>query len=310
MKKETLGVYLASVLPAANKDPEAAMRLIAGQGFNSIQFSHYNANGAWSLKGKTETERLRLLVDIPGELGLRIISLSCANAYEKLDTVRERSADLIEAINWAARCHIPIVIIHGGERITGDEEENQRAWKRLLENLDFGIRYATDMGVSLAMEPGGPLWMVHGWKILVRLRNEIGETFKVNYDPANVIMSAQDPIKGVYQLAETIIHCHIKDAGFVKPKPHIDAYNVAFDDRHGKIQFAPWRDAVASDCDNQKNAYVETVVGQGEVDFNAFIKALREIGFEGDMAIECESSKNRMADIIAARECLLRSGLT
>lgn len=309
MKKELLGVYLASALPAANKDPETAMRLIAKHGFKAVQFYHYNSKGDLSLKDKTEKERLRLLVDIPGELGLTVTGLACDNSWEKQDTVQERSVDLMATVDLAVRCKIPVVIIHGGERIVADEEENKRAWKRLLENLKFGIRYATDKGVTLTQEPGGGVWMVHGWKILARLREEIGESFKVNYDPANVRMSAQDPVEGVYQLAGAIAHCHIKDAGFVKPKTHLDAYNATFDERRGEFQFNACLEAILKDCDNKKNSFVETVVGQGEVDFKALLKALRETGFDGAMAIEREGGESRMEDILTARECLLKNGL-
>lgn len=310
MKKELLGVYLASALPAANQDPEAAMRLIAKHGFKAVQFYHYNAKGDLSLKAKTEKERLRLLVDLPGELGLTVTGLACDNSWQKQDTVEERSVELMEAIDLAARCRIPVVIVHGGERIVEDEEENRRAWKRLLENLAFGIRYAADKGVTLAQEPGGGVWMVHGWKILARLRSEIGETFKINYDPANIRMSGQDPVEGVYQLAGSIAHCHIKDAGFIKPKTHIDAYNAIVDERVLRdIPFASWRAELLKDCDNGKNAFVETPVGKGEVDFKAFVKALRDTGFDGAMAIEREGGDNRLEDILAARDCLTRYGL-
>jgi len=50
----------------------------------------------------------------------------------------------------------------------------------------------------------------------------------------------------------------------------------------------------------------EVVVGSGEVDWPAFFAALHDFNFTGDLVIEREAGGRRPADIVAARELVLR----
>jgi sugar phosphate isomerase/epimerase len=94
----------------------------------------------------------------------------------------------------------------------------------------------------------------------------------VNFDPANMILYDKgDPIKAVRVLSPWIKHIHIKDAIRTK-QPGTWGTEV------------PW--------------------GDGEVNSKRFLKALKEIGFEGVLAIEREAGDNRFADIKLAAERL------
>ena len=51
----------------------------------------------------------------------------------------------------------------------------------------------------------------------------------------------------------------------------------------------------------------ETRIGEGKVDFQAFFKKLRELGYDGHVTIEREiSGDQQLADILASREYLRR----
>lgn len=94
----------------------------------------------------------------------------------------------------------------------------------------------------------------------------------VNFDPANMILYDKgDPIKAVQVLAPWVRHIHIKDAIRTKQPG-----------TWGKE--APW--------------------GDGEVGSEKFLKTLKDIKFEGVLAIEREAGDNRFADIKLAAERL------
>ena len=87
----------------------------------------------------------------------------------------------------------------------------------------------------------------------------------VNFDPANMILYGMgDPIAAVNKLAPRIRQAHIKDAT-APPEP------------------GAWG--------------AEVTVGTGEVNWEAFFKALEQGGFEGDLVIEREAGDDRIGDI-------------
>jgi sugar phosphate isomerase/epimerase len=94
----------------------------------------------------------------------------------------------------------------------------------------------------------------------------------VNFDPANMILyDKSNPIEAVKVLAPWIKHIHIKDATRTK-QPGTWGAEV------------PW--------------------GDGEVQPEAFLNALSEIGFNGALAIEREAGDNRVGDVQLAAERL------
>jgi sugar phosphate isomerase/epimerase len=98
----------------------------------------------------------------------------------------------------------------------------------------------------------------------------------VNFDPANMILYDKgNPIEAVRVLAPWIKHIHIKDATRTK-QPGTWGAEV------------PW--------------------GEGEVGTDAFLSVLKEIGFDGVLAIEREAGDDRFGDIKLAAERLSSVG--
>ena len=94
----------------------------------------------------------------------------------------------------------------------------------------------------------------------------------VNFDPANMILYDKgNPIEAVKILAPWVKHIHIKDA-IRTAQPGTWGAEV------------PW--------------------GDGQVQTNAFLSALEEIGFDGTLAIEREAGDNRFGDVKLAAERL------
>ena len=98
----------------------------------------------------------------------------------------------------------------------------------------------------------------------------------VNLDPANMILYGKgDPVKAVKTLAPWIRHIHIKDANYAKVP-------------------GTWGE--------------EVEWTRGQVNADAFIAALQEIGFDGCLAVEREAGNDRSGAIARAVMDLHRRG--
>ena len=91
----------------------------------------------------------------------------------------------------------------------------------------------------------------------------------VNLDPANFVMvTGDDPVQAVYTLKDYIVHTHAKDGRrlhYVEPEV-----------LYGMVESEMLQDA----------SFIELPLGQGDVDFPNYLKALHDIGFQGFLTIE------------------------
>lgn len=150
-------------------------------------------------------------------------------------------------------------------------------------------RYAESKGMYFAIETGP-----EKAPVLKTFLDSLGcKGMAVNLDPANFVMVAdQDPVEAVYILRDYIVHTHAKDGVMIqKTDPQI-IYDFFAD---GGIE-----DMRLSDY------FLETPLGEGKVDFDAYLAALKEIGFNGYLTIEREVGDDPTADIRMAMD-LLRS---
>ncbi len=111
----------------------------------------------------------------------------------------------------------------------------------------------------------------------------------VNLDPANFVMvTGQDPVEAVDILKEYIVHTHAKDGVMLNKTDPMNIYDENVDGVDiGKC-------------------FLETPLGEGQVDFDRYLEALRKIGYHGYLTIEREVGADPVADIRLAME-LLRS---
>ena len=137
--------------------------------------------------------------------------------------------------------------------------------RTLAEALTAICTYAAERGRCLACETGP-----EDTQLLHDFLASIGsEGARVNFDPANLVMNGFDPVRGVYDLADFIVHTHAKDG-------------VRHDD----------------------GTKEEVPVGQGQVPWARYVAALREIGYDGFLTIEREAGENPVGDIIEATRFL------
>ena len=141
---------------------------------------------------------------------------------------------------------------------------------KLTDRLKFVRDLCADAGIGLTLETGQ------------ETANDLAEMLTnlpgvyVNFDPANMVLYGKgDPVKAVKTLAPWIRHIHIKDANYTKVP-------------------GTWGE--------------EVEWTKGQVSADAFIAALKDIGFDGCLAVEREAGNNRAGDIARAVADLQKRG--
>ncbi|MDD4565888.1 MAG: sugar phosphate isomerase/epimerase [Eubacteriales bacterium] len=137
------------------------------------------------------------------------------------------------------------------------EDINDEKYKIMQEACGELCQYAETKGAKFAVETG-PETAESLKKFLDSLG---GKGVAVNFDPANFMMArGEDPVKGVYTLKDYIVHTHAKDG----------------------VPGARGKDSP---------------LGTGQVDFDAYLAALADIGYNGFLTIEREAGDRRVTDI-------------
>ncbi|MCL2352290.1 MAG: sugar phosphate isomerase/epimerase [Firmicutes bacterium] len=142
------------------------------------------------------------------------------------------------------------------------------AYKVMQEACGELAKYADARGAHFAVETGPETAAV-----LKAFLDSLGSRgVAVNLDPANLVMVAGDaPVAAVHTLKDYIVHTHAKDGRMMK---------------------------------GQDPAYVELPLGEGDVDFKNYLKALGEIGYRGYLTIEREVGDDPEKDIAKAADFL------
>jgi len=142
------------------------------------------------------------------------------------------------------------------------------AWKRCVASVKAVCEYAADIGARYAVEPG-PHCLVRDGATIMRLIESVDHPcLGVNYDPANVNSAGADPVADARLVSNHIFHTHAKDS----------------------VRTA--------------DGYRETVLGEGDVDFDALVQVYSEAGYDGWLCIEREASTRTDDDLRRSREFL------
>lgn len=145
--------------------------------------------------------------------------------------------------------------------------------------------FADTMGGHFAVETGP-----ERAELLKKFLDNLGSRgVAVNLDPANLVMCAgDDPVKAVYTLKEYIVHTHAKDGKQLKK---VDTRTLYCPQYYG-LEQGDW------------GSIIEMPLGQGNVNWANYLKALKEIGYNGYLTIERECGENPAADIELAANFL------
>lgn len=260
---------------------------------------------SWSLRARD-----------PAELAERVRAVGVRSTQLALDPFREfrwraddagsrlraagiRSASGMMAFKGEDYSTLDSIRATGGVRLDEHWEENLRAAEaNAIFAQRFGMSLVTFHAGFLPERPGDPLRAVmldrlakvvaafraRNVRVAFETGQETAETLLevldnlpgvgVNFDPANMILYGMgDPVAAFRLLARRVLQVHIKDA-LPAPKPGL------------------WG--------------TEVPVGQGAVDWPAFLAAVRELRPGIDLMIEREAGEDRIADAAAARALVLR----
>jgi len=141
-----------------------------------------------------------------------------------------------------------------------------KAKAAMVNNLKRLGDFAAEQGVKLATETG----LESGPTLRSILEEADTPGLAVNFDPANLVMNGFDHLEAVRELIPFIVHTHAKDGTRVDEKAN------------------------------------EVPLGEGGVNFPAYVGLLRELGYDGAYTIERERGDDPIEDVRKAVEFLKR----
>jgi len=147
-------------------------------------------------------------------------------------------------------------------------------WEEVLIPYWRGlVTYANGLGIrKLCLELHGHQ-NVYSVETFQRLRNAVGDTVGVNFDPSHLMWMGADPLKAIAALDGAIYHVHAKDT---RIDPGIAGLN-------GRIEFKT-NDRASERAWN----YVTLGLGRDEAWWRNFCAALRAVGYDDVLSIEHE----------------------
>ena len=256
-----------------------AIETASSLGVNGVQI--YATTGEFS-PSLTEEEKQKYK-DLLKEKGLEVSAL-CGDMGGYGFEIEKDNADRIEQtkkiIDLAVEFGTSVVTTHIG--VIPDDKTNPR-YSVMLSALTTCGLYAKEKGVTLAIETG-PEKAPTLLQFLKDTKGGVG----VNLDPANFTMvTGQDAIEAVYILKDYIVHTHAKDG-------------VMLDENQDPTEVYHAFAVGGVDALNACSGFKELPLGEGDVDWKNYIKALKEIGYDGYLTIERETGADPTADIIMA----------
>ena len=258
------------ILDSFRTDLTTALDKAVAVGASGLQV--YATSGAFSPESLSPQKR-REFLDMCKSRGLTISAL-CGDLGQGFANP-EKNPELIERskriLDLAKDLETDVVTTHIGVVPADTDCDTFRIMQDASGQL---AAYADSLRAHFAIETGPELSAV--LKTFLDTLHSTGVA--VNLDPANLVMVAgDDPVKAVHNLKEYIVHTHAKDGRMLRRVNPETIYN-------GTLDFA-------------EAPFIELPLGQGDVDFPAYLSALNDIGYTGYLTIEREVGDDPEGDI-------------
>ena len=271
---------IGAMVDSFRQETRAAIKTAAEIGVQGLQmYATTGENSPENLVGQKRKDLLQYVKDNGLQFSAICGDLGKAFIYP------ERNVQLIEKskriMDLAKDLETDVVTTHIGVIPADKNCERYKVMQAAAYEL---AQYADSVNAHFAIETGPELAVT-----LRAFLDDLGSMgVAVNLDPANFAMvTKDDPVQAVYTLKKYIVHTHAKDGVNLKP---CDPEEIYAEMDHGAWDSEP--------------AFKELPLGQGAVDFPAYLKALEEIGFKGFLTIEREVGGNPAADIKLAADYL------
>lgn len=259
---------------------EESLALAAKLGFDGVQI--YATTGEFSPDTLSAARKAQIKILLK-ERGLEISAL-CGDMGGYGFQIEKDNPERIEKtkaiIDLAAEFGVTVITTHVG--VIPSCREHPR-YQTMLKAMRACGSYAQSRSVTLAIETGP-----ENADTLLQFVQDTDGGVGVNLDPANFVMvTGQDPVEAVEKLGAYIVHTHVKDGIMLKKTdPQIIYDHFA----EGGIEAL-----------NVADYFIETPLGEGNVDFPKYIAALKKVGFDGYLTIERETGEDPAADIQLAK---------
>jgi len=217
-----------------------------------------------------------------GDLGLEIAAL-CGDlgghGFERAGENPEKIARSKRIVDLAVDLGTRVVTTHIG--VVPDDSASPIYRNQVGACRELGA-YAADRGVTFAIETGPETA-----DVLKGFLDEVDSAgVGVNLDPGNLVMVvADDPVVAVHTLKDRIVHTHAKDGVQLKPCDPVAVYGAFAEGGVDAFDFGAHFD--------------EVPLGEGSVNWPAYLDALDRIGYRGYLTIEREAGEDRVGDIAA-----------
>jgi sugar phosphate isomerase/epimerase len=218
---------------------------------------------------ETAAECAQEITALCGELGGPGFEIAADNP-EKIDYLKA-------VVDLALQLDCKIVTTHIGVIPADKGHPRYRVMQDACRRIG---EYALARGVTVAVETGPePV------PRLKEFADGCGGGIGINYDPANLVMvTRDDEVQGVYTAGSSIVHTHAKDGrcNFYAGPEEVYALFAK-----GGIEALT----------KAQTYFTETPLGEGEVRWPEYLRALIDIGYDGYLTIEREAGENAGEDI-------------
>ena len=260
------------MLDSFRKSPKEALLLAAASGADGIQL--YATHGELAPENMDPAAR-RDFRSRTADAGLKISAvcgdLGCGFANAALNPELIRRSKLI--MELAKELGTDIVTTHIGVVPADKKAERYAIMQDACGEL---ARYANDLGSHFAVETGP-----ERSEVLKEFLDGLGSKgVAVNFDPANLVMVAGErPETAVKNLGEYIVHTHAKDGRQIFYRDPEVIFGLKPDDGIKQPSFE------------------ELPLGEGDVNFPQYLKALETTGYRGYLTVEREVGNDPCGDI-------------
>jgi len=261
------------ILDCFKKPVLESLDIVASLGAQGIQV--YATRGEMSPENLVGEKRKNFLKEVKAR-GL-VISALCGDLGHGFGNAEENPM-LVEKskriLDLAKDLETDIVSTHIG---VVPEDHNHPRFKIMQDACGELAQYADSVKAHFAIETGPETSLT--LKSFLDTLHSTGVA--VNLDPANLVMvTGDDPAGAVHNLKDYIVHTHAKDGKMLR-RPNPEAvYGLVRDD------------ALVTDP-----AFIEVPLGEGSVPYDAYLKALEDIGYKGFLTIEREVGAQPEEDI-------------
>lgn len=276
MKKKGESMKIGALASSLRKPLPETLNAFAEMGLQGVQigvtreFLGYSEEKLGEIRELCRKNNLEISA-LCGDLG--------GDPFHVENECMERAEILCRIVDIACQLGTKVITTHIG---VVPEDPADPVYPLMVKSIGHAAEYAASKGVTLAIETGPEKAEV----LRSFLETVDSKGLGVNLDPANLRMvSCVDPVHAVEVLGRWIVHTHAKDGVNLYPGSAAARYGMRNPDG-SKREFR-----------EEPARFKEVPLGQGQVPWDAYLNALRKVGFDGFLTIERECGDDPAGDI-------------